>query len=25
VNGHAAVEGLHHPHAQTGSTPHLHP
>jgi dTMP kinase len=24
VNG-VAVEGLHHPHAQTGSTPHLHP
>jgi dTMP kinase len=25
VNGYAAVERPHHPHAQTGSTPHLHP
>ncbi|TFV90561.1 dTMP kinase [Blastococcus sp. CT_GayMR16] len=25
VNGRARVEGPHHPHAQTGSTPQLHP
>jgi dTMP kinase len=24
-NGPPPVQGPHHPHAQTGSTPHLHP